>query len=448
MIPKILHLAWIGDATTRPDACIESWRRLNQDYEVRVWGNEELSSGQWTTHSQMKTLLGRDLRAVTECLRYEVLWQFGGVAVDALSLAERPIPPWLIEDEAFALWEDELDAPGVLSTSLLGAIPAHPLMGHLLDEISWSVGLDSLDPLAVVGASRLTQAWRESRQRLTVHPSHYLPVTRGEQRSYEGSGFVLGELLRPASEAPVTADSATPPVGEAPEPPCGEVGMPLSAPPGTQPRGAAAEVDAMLDAIRALGGEPTTQDQPTQEDTMTQPNASSPVESRSTLADLAKHIKELSADVDVAGLARKRFRFVLATDWSSATLPLTVLKAYAQMFPTDAPVDLVFAVPEEPTQADLLAVQTIFEGLGEGADTSGLLLESFSEASQKACYGAVIPTGDQEALMVELGAALTAMHHLSLTVRDADKLAEEPQPVDGFNAGLAARLTGFCSVAA
>lgn len=146
----------------------------------------------------------------------------------------------------------------------------------------------------------------------------------------------------------------------------------------------------------------------------------------------------------VIGSEAHLFRVLVATDWSSATLPLAVLKAYAEMLPVDAPTSLVFAVPHEPNSSDLEAVRVLVEeGLGQGADTAALALESFSEAAAKSCYAAIIPNGNSDALLMELSQFLVTLHHLASLASDPRRLAEEPAAVDGPNFGLARRLDAF-----
>lgn len=138
------------------------------------------------------------------------------------------------------------------------------------------------------------------------------------------------------------------------------------------------------------------------------------------------------------------FRVLVATDWSSATVPLAALRVYAELFALNAPTALVFAVPHEPTQADLDAVTVLVrDGLGPDVDTAGLAVESFAEASVKSSYAAIVPNGDGDALLMELTQFLINLHTLSNLVRDPARLAEEPSPIDSPNFGLARRFEAF-----
>lgn len=175
------------------------------------------------------------------------------------------------------------------------------------------------------------------------------------------------------------------------------------------------------------------------EEPASRPSAA-PVQSggEASLSDLVKQLDE-----PVAAAGDKTFRLVVATDWSSATLPLAVLQAYAGMFSPEAPTELVFAVPHEPSASDLGAVQVLFEGLEGIENTAPLQIEEFGEASSKPCYAAIVPSGDADALFMELAVFFTQMHRVAEVVADKDKLAQEPAPQQGHNAALARRLETF-----
>lgn len=447
MIPKLLHIAWVGEDGTAPDGCIDSWRTLNPDFDVRVWGNAELSAGPWRTRAQMKALLPRDLNAVMECLRYEALATHCGIAVDALTLAASPIPGWLLETDVFATWADELDEPGTLSTALLGARPGHPFFDRLVADIAATEGIDRDDPRSTVGAQRLTDTWRATRHPLTVYPSHYMATTYGDEPSYRGGGLVIAELLRPPREQDADSGGTTS-AGFAISQ--GETAQRLVFPThieGAPPLTSSFDLPPVLPPADS-----STFD--TMEHAVSNPSESL------TWADIAAQIREVpavptpvSAPTSLAPRAgvkpsstTGRFRVVVATDWSSATIPMAVLRAYAEIIPTTAPVDLVFAVDHDPSEEDAACVKVLLEGI-QDVDTAGLTVESFAEVARKSCYAAVVPNGDANALIMELSRAIVTLHHLADVVRDERRLGKEPTPVDGPNAGLQRRLAAFREVA-
>ena len=434
MIPKILHLVWIGEENTRPDACIARWGEMNPGFSVRLWGNQELSSGHWRTRPQMKALLAHDVVAVMECLRYEVLLNHGGVAVNALSLASAPIPDWLLATDRFALWADELDQPGTLATDLLGAESGDALLSRMIADIAACDRVDRGDPSYAVGAHRLSSTWRQTRLPLTVYPSHFLAPTYGDTLSYTGRGLVLGELLRPALDEPRPPAAAEDAVAQAQGELAARLAMPavvegappltssFTLPPVTVP------MSANLGVTEREGPDMTIED------------------AAVGWAGIAAHLGALPdlgpALDDRAAAQPSPFRVVVATDWSSATVPLAILKAFADIIPEDAPVHLIFAVPHEVTEEDAACATVLLEGIGSER-TAPISVESFDEAAQDSCYAAVVPAGDHDALVMELAAAITTMHHLATLVTNQERLEQEPAPLPGPNEGLRRRLCSF-----
>lgn len=121
------------------------------------------------------------------------------------------------------------------------------------------------------------------------------------------------------------------------------------------------------------------------------------------------------------------FRIVVATDFASTsfsatTVPLAVLTAFAQMFESGAPVNLVFAVAHEAGDADLLGAQSLLGQVATTRALAGVSIESFDEAPALPTYSALVPTGDPRALVTDLATTLTAMHLLAETFANPGRL--------------------------
>ena len=109
MIPKLLHFVWVGDESKTPRATVNRWRELNPGYEVRVWGNADLSAG-WQLAKHMRHFWNKELCGVADCMRWEILYRHGGIALDADLEPSMAIPDWLLEPEVWAVW-DSVVAP-------------------------------------------------------------------------------------------------------------------------------------------------------------------------------------------------------------------------------------------------------------------------------------------------------------------------------------------------
>lgn len=121
------------------------------------------------------------------------------------------------------------------------------------------------------------------------------------------------------------------------------------------------------------------------------------------------------------------FRVVVATDFASesfsaTTVPVAVLRAFAQMFGEGEPVNLVFAVAHEAGETDVLGAQSLLGQLTTTRALAGVAIESFAEAELLPAYVAVVPTGDPHLLVDELTSALMGMHLLAETIANPGRL--------------------------
>ncbi|AVR15918.1 MULTISPECIES: glycosyltransferase family 32 protein [Burkholderia] len=194
MIPKILHIIWVGDQDKRPDNCIETWRRLNPDLQIRLWGNDDLLNCKWPNARQMQEMWGRELNGVADLMRWQFLYWYGGFAVDADSVCIRPLDPTLFECDLVTCWESEFAAPGLLAAGYVGARPGHPLFRKIVADIRRLSTVCNEKAWKTVGPLRFTQAIHEFKPTdLTVFPSHYFIPRHHTGREYTGSGPVYAK---------------------------------------------------------------------------------------------------------------------------------------------------------------------------------------------------------------------------------------------------------------
>ncbi len=190
-IPNALHIIWIGDESRRPEENIESWRRHNPALTVTVWGNRELQARPWRNARHMTELWSRELNGVADLMRYEILFEQGGIAVDADSRCLRPLDDFLFDHDPFASWESETARPGLISCAFMGACSGNELIGTIIEDIAKEKTL--LDRMAwrSTGPLRLTEcAKRTGYPDLTIFPSHYFNPNHFTGLRYDGPGPV------------------------------------------------------------------------------------------------------------------------------------------------------------------------------------------------------------------------------------------------------------------
>ena len=193
-ILRTIHIVWVGDENKRPDNCIETWRRKNPNWTVRIWGNRELTSLEWHNHKHISQLLNLQMwNRVANIMRWEILDKHGGFAMDADGICLRSLEDWLFEPQIFACWENEIIAPGLIAAGYVYSYPGNPLIRQVIDDI-YDLPNVSEESSRLTGPHRLTQTYRRMRYTgLTVYPSHYFLPTCHNGFSYTGTGPVFAE---------------------------------------------------------------------------------------------------------------------------------------------------------------------------------------------------------------------------------------------------------------
>ncbi len=205
-IPKIFHFVWIGDESKEPKELINSWKELHPDFEVRVYRNKDLNEGNWKFKDAMMHFynLGKYCGAA-DLMRWEMLYEHGGIALDADSLCLNRLPDWLLECGTTACWDNTQVEGQLLSNGFVSAQKNAPIIGDLLKKFedegiqytrwSWSrMKRINLSPWKSVGPKPFTEVAlgnkKNRRLELTALPSHFLLPMRNDGKEYANGGPV------------------------------------------------------------------------------------------------------------------------------------------------------------------------------------------------------------------------------------------------------------------
>ncbi len=127
MIPKIIHIIWIGPNKLPYREYRRSWEKHNPDWELNFVTDKtlpELINAK--EYHMMPTYAGK-----ADVLRLELLYQHGGVYSDADSQCLRPLAPLLEGVECFGM----TNAYGNVANSTLGCTPGHPAFKQLVEGL-------------------------------------------------------------------------------------------------------------------------------------------------------------------------------------------------------------------------------------------------------------------------------------------------------------------------
>lgn len=104
-VPRIVWMFWAQGWDQAPEVvgpCVESWRALNPDWDIRLLTRETIAE-HVPDAAVIERMLeeGQPLEAVSNLLRVELLIKHGGVWADATAYCLRPLSEW-IDDAASA----------------------------------------------------------------------------------------------------------------------------------------------------------------------------------------------------------------------------------------------------------------------------------------------------------------------------------------------------------
>lgn len=83
MIPKIIHLCWLSGDPYPPliSSCIESWKNILPDFEIRIWNCQtfDINSSIWVKQA----FENKKYAFAADYIRFYSLYHYGGIYLDA-----------------------------------------------------------------------------------------------------------------------------------------------------------------------------------------------------------------------------------------------------------------------------------------------------------------------------------------------------------------------------
>lgn len=144
VIPRIFHFIWLSKdgLTASAEKNIDLWRKLHPDWEVKIWTNETIAKANIVFYNKNRLEhSARSLRQASDIIRYDILYQYGGVYADVDFEPLKSIEPILHGVEAFVAHENEM----FVCNGIFGAIPGHKLTERLVTQLesNWKANEDS-----------------------------------------------------------------------------------------------------------------------------------------------------------------------------------------------------------------------------------------------------------------------------------------------------------------
>lgn len=174
MIPKLLHFIWIGDAFKMPYKCMKTWTDKNPEYKVVLWDNDALEKSNWKNHRQLHDMLDKkDYAGASDVMRYEILYEHGGIYIDADTFCVKPLEDWLLNCNAFASWEQELVRNNLIANTIIGGVPGAQTWKLCIDAVATKDCTEQKLAWMITGPMLVTDVFFKAQADLTVYPSHF-----------------------------------------------------------------------------------------------------------------------------------------------------------------------------------------------------------------------------------------------------------------------------------
>ena len=174
MIPKTLHFIWIGDQSKMPDKCIDTWISKNPDYKVNIWDNDSLKNNVWRNWDKISDMLHKkDYAGASDVMRYQILYDNGGIYIDADSVCLKPLEDWLLDCEAFACWEQELVRNNLIANGFIGGVKGAKVWNTCMDVVATKDCKEEKLAWQITGPLMLSEVYFQHQPNLTVYPSNF-----------------------------------------------------------------------------------------------------------------------------------------------------------------------------------------------------------------------------------------------------------------------------------
>ena len=133
-IPKIMHQLWIV-SKPMPSNHMDTWKQMDPDFEYIRWTEAEIMHRGIVFECQHRIDEMQEINGKADIMRWELLYRYGGVFLDADSICVSPMDNRLMQCECFAGWEQEKVRPGIIATGTMGFPRRHPLVKAAIDWI-------------------------------------------------------------------------------------------------------------------------------------------------------------------------------------------------------------------------------------------------------------------------------------------------------------------------
>ena len=131
-IPRLLHFVWLGPTPlpSRFHRVMDTWQELHPDLQTTIW--DDAAAAGLPKANQAAFDAADNMGEKADLLRWEILWQYGGLCVDVDVECLASLETILSSTATFVAGLGNAEAAVEVHTSLVACAPGHPLIQLVL----------------------------------------------------------------------------------------------------------------------------------------------------------------------------------------------------------------------------------------------------------------------------------------------------------------------------
>jgi hypothetical protein len=113
---------------------MKTWKEKHPDFEYIFWNEKEFEKRGFKFECQDKIDEMEEYCGKTDIMRWEILYKYGGIYIDADSFCIEPFDNEMLK-KSFAGWENEVKRPGLIAVGTMGFTVNHSIPKKAIDFI-------------------------------------------------------------------------------------------------------------------------------------------------------------------------------------------------------------------------------------------------------------------------------------------------------------------------
>lgn len=187
-IPPIIHLIWLGSMPPKAvEISLSSWRKYHPNWDIRLWTDDKIENFRWSSERSKEIFLaGKNWAEKSDILRFEILYQYGGIYSDVDIICLKSFEDFVTSDlTIFAGFENNLygyfEAPFIgplIGSAIIGTEKSSDLMLRCIEYTQSQTEAPLIQQYLRSGPGPLTracyEALEEGLENILILPCSYL----------------------------------------------------------------------------------------------------------------------------------------------------------------------------------------------------------------------------------------------------------------------------------